>query len=215
VARSLLGRTLFRETDEGLVAGRLIEVEAYGGPDDPASHAYRRPTPRNRIMFGPAGHLYVYFTYGMHHCANIVSDVEGVAGAVLLRAVEPRVGLELMAARRGMSEPGLLAKGPGRLCQAFGLTLADNGTDLSEGDVWVGHGQRIEGPVRTSVRIGVKPEMDQLWRFHEDGPWASGPRYREPGGGEPHESGPSGPRYREPGGGEPPVAPTPGRAPVT
>ncbi|MDQ4148658.1 MAG: DNA-3-methyladenine glycosylase [Actinomycetota bacterium] len=177
VAEELLGRTLYRRTDEGVVAGRLVEVEAYCGSDDPASHAYRRMTARNAVMFGPPGHLYVYFTYGMHHCANIVSDTDGVAGAVLLRALEPLEGLELMAARRGLSDPRLLARGPGRLCQAFSLTRADNGADLTAGSVWVGSERRIEGRVRTSLRIGVPRRLDQPWRFYEEGPWVSGPSW--------------------------------------
>lgn len=174
VAESLLGRTLYRETEEGLVAGRLVEVEAYCGAEDPASHAYRRQTPRNAIMFGPAGHLYVYFTYGMHHCANIVTWVQGVAGAVLLRAVEPLEGLDLMAARRGLSDPRLLAKGPGRLCQAFELTRQNNGADLVTDDLWVGEERSLRGPVRTSMRIGVPPDPDKPWRFFEEGPYTSG-----------------------------------------
>ena len=127
-------------------------------------------------MYGPPGVLYVYFTYGMHHCSNIVAETDGVAGAVLLRAVEPLDGLALMAARRGVSDPRLLAKGPGRLCQAFGLTRADNGTSLATGDVWVGTERRLEGPVHRSLRIGVDPATDQPWRFYEPGPWTSGPK---------------------------------------
>lgn len=173
VAESLVGHTLYRQTPEGLVAGRLVEVEAYCGPADPNSHAFRR-TPRSAIMYGPPGILYVYFTYGMHHCSNIVCEAEGTAGAVLMRAIEPLEGLELMAARRGVTDPGLLAKGPGRLCRAFGLSREDNGTDLATGDVWVGTGRRLEGPVRTSYRIGVDETTDFPWRFYEPGPWTSG-----------------------------------------
>jgi DNA-3-methyladenine glycosylase len=176
VAESLLGRTLYRETEEGLVAGRLVEVEAYCGAEDPASHAYRRRTPRNEVMFGPAGFLYVYFTYGMHYCANIVSSEEGVAGAVLLRAVEPLEGLELMAARRGVTDPRLLARGPARLCQAFGLTRVHNGLDLTTGDLWVGADRQLNGPIRTSLRIGVKPQLDRPWRYFEESPYTSRPK---------------------------------------
>ncbi|MBW3590584.1 MAG: DNA-3-methyladenine glycosylase [Actinobacteria bacterium] len=176
LAELLLGRTLYSRRPDGTAAGRIVEVEAYCGKHDPASHAYRRRTDRNAVMFGPPGRLYVYFTYGMHHCANIVADEEGSAGAVLLRAVEPLEGLELMARRRRTDKPGLLAKGPGRLSQAFGLTLADNGADLSNGDVWVGQERRTEAAVERSVRIGIKPEMQQLWRFYEPGPWVSGRR---------------------------------------
>jgi DNA-3-methyladenine glycosylase len=176
VAEALVGRVLIGESADGVVAGRLVEVEAYCGADDPASHAYRNKTRRNEVMFGPAGHLYVYFTYGMHFCANIVTDEDGVAGAVLLRAVEPLEGLDLMAARRGVSEPRLLARGPARLCQAFGLTRAHNGLDLcSSGELWVSDEEpRLAGPVRTSARIGIKPEHDQPWRFFEEGQFTSG-----------------------------------------
>lgn len=181
VAEDLVGRILVRQSPAGTVAGRLVEVEAYCGAEDPASHAYRRVTPRNAIMFGPAGHLYVYFTYGMHHCANIVTARDGQAGAVLLRAVEPLDGLDLMAQRRnlsakGSSAKGLLAKGPGRLTQAFGLSTLDNGLDLTSDNIWVGSERTLSGPIRTSMRIGVRPELDSPWRFYEDGPWTSGPK---------------------------------------
>ncbi|MGI8426891.1 MAG: DNA-3-methyladenine glycosylase [Actinomycetota bacterium] len=175
VAASLLGRTFYRRNTEGTVAGRVVEVEAYCGLDDPGSHAFRGMTKRNQTMFGPGGHLYVYFTYGMHHCANVVTSKHGIAGAVLLRAVEPLEGLELMAARRGVGEPGLLAKGPGRLCQAFALTRMDDDTDLTDGDVWFSRGRRLRAPVRSSSRIGLRPEWDQPWRLFEVGPWVSGP----------------------------------------
>ena len=125
-------------------------------------------------MYGPPGVLYVYFTYGMHHCSNIVAGPDGVAGAVLMRAVEPLEGLELMAARRGVGDIRLLAKGPGRLCQAFGLSRSDNGTYLANGDVWVGTDRRLEGPIHRSYRIGVDPSADRPWRFFEAGPWTSG-----------------------------------------
>ncbi len=125
-------------------------------------------------MYGPPGVLYVYFTYGIHHCSNIVTESDGVAGAVLLRAVEPLEGLDLMAVRRGVSDPRLLTKGPGRLCQAFGLSRTDNGTDLTAGDVWVGTERRVEGAVHRSYRIGVDASTDQPWRFYEAGPWTSG-----------------------------------------
>jgi DNA-3-methyladenine glycosylase len=173
VAESLVGHTLYRDSPDGLVAGRLVEVEAYCGPNDPNSHAYKR-TPRSAIMYGPPGILYVYFTYGMHHCANIVCEADGTAGAVLMRAVEPLEGLDLMAARRGLADPKLLAKGPGRLCQAFGLNRENNDTDLATGDVWVGAERRLEGPVRSSYRVGVDASTDFPWRFYEPGPWTSG-----------------------------------------
>lgn len=176
VAQDLLGRILYRDSEEGLVSGRIVEVEAYCGIDDPGSHAYRRVTPRNQIMFGPAGFLYVYFTYGMHHCANIVAEKDGVAGAVLLRAVEPTGGLDLMMARRGLADLKLLTKGPGRLCQAFGLDRSDNGIDVVDGPVWVSGTRKLKGNVQASIRIGLRPGMDQPWRYYEEGPWVSGPK---------------------------------------
>jgi DNA-3-methyladenine glycosylase len=122
VAPDLLGKRLV----VGRCQGRITEVEAYTH-DDPASHAYRGPTARNAVMFGPPGRFYVYFTYGMHHCANIVTGTVGVGQGVLLRGVQPLAGLELMRARRGPVPDARLADGPGKLAQAFGLDLADNG----------------------------------------------------------------------------------------
>ncbi|MGH9266997.1 MAG: DNA-3-methyladenine glycosylase [Acidimicrobiales bacterium] len=173
VARDLLGRTLYHETAEGTAAGRIVEVEAYGGSEDPGSHAFRGMTRRNTVMFGPPGYLYVYFTYGMHCCANLVTEPEGTAGAVLLRAVEPTVGLELMAARRGTEVVSALAAGPGRLCRAFGIDLALNGADLVEGPVWVGEPRLLRGPEQASPRVGLRAGIDEHWRFFEDGPWTS------------------------------------------
>lgn len=178
VAPRLLGRTLVHEAPGGTVAGRIVEVEAYRGGMDPASHAYRGRTRRNAAMFGPPGHLYVYFTYGMHHCANVVCDRQGTAGAVLLRAAEPMEGLELMAIRRGTDIPGLLARGPARLAQAFGLDLEHNGDDLVSGPVWIGGRQRLAGPVAVSARIGISRGVDEPWRFFEAGPWTSPGRGR-------------------------------------
>ena len=173
VARDLVGRTLVHEGPEGSVAGRIVEVEAYCGNDDPSSHAYRR-TPRSEVMYGPPGHLYVYVSYGMHHCANLVTEADGVAGAILLRAAEPTEGLDLMALRRGTSELRLLARGPGRLCQAFGLDRTHNGLDLVDGPVWVEGTAVVAGPLAVSARIGLRAGQDQPWRFYEAGPWASG-----------------------------------------
>jgi len=180
VAPLLLGRTLVSESSEGTVTGRIVEVEAYRGPLDPASHAYRGPTRRNAVMFGPAGHLYVYFTYGMHYCANVVCEDEGSPGAVLLRAVEPVSGLALMGQRRGTGVRSLLARGPARLAEAFGIDLSQNGTDLVDGPVWVGGRPRLAGPVSSSVRVGISRAAEEPWRFFEAGPWTSALRVRRP-----------------------------------
>lgn len=173
VAQALLGHILVHESPQGRVAGRIVEAEAYRGAEDPGSHAYRGQTRRNVTMFGPPGHLYVYFTYGMHHCANIVCEKDGVAGAVLLRAVEPVEGMEIMATRRGLTDPRGLARGPARLCQAFGLDLRHDGADLIQGPVWVGRSKALRGAVQTSGRVGVAAGGDHRWRFYEEGPWAS------------------------------------------
>ena len=175
VAEALVGRTLVHESADGSVAGRIVEVEAYCGLVDAASHAYRGPTRRNAVMFGPAGHLYVYFTYGMHYCANVVCERPGSPGAVLLRAVEPVSGIELMAKRRGLSPEslGLLARGPARLARAFGIDMALNGADLTEGQVWIGGRAQLRGPVLVSPRIGISRAAEEPWRFYEPGPWAS------------------------------------------
>jgi DNA-3-methyladenine glycosylase len=145
VAPRLLGKVLAHLSPQGLVAGRIVEVEAYLGPHhdppDPAAHAYRGPTPRNRVLFGPAGYSYVYAIYGRYFCMNISCEAQGRAGCVLLRALEPMAGAEQMAVNRGLAAGGLapgklarqLTSGPSRLCQALGLTrLTHNGLDLTD-----------------------------------------------------------------------------------
>lgn len=139
VAPLLLGKLLAHRTDAGWLAGRIVEVEAYFGPHitatpDPAAHSFRGITPRNRVMFGPAGHAYVYFIYGMYFCMNVTCEPEGMAGCVLVRALEPALGLQAMASNRHLPSPVSAAKltgGPGILCQALGITRPlHNGLDL-------------------------------------------------------------------------------------
>jgi len=138
VAPHLLGKVLVHRTAAGVLAGRIVEAEAYLGPHndppDAAAHSYRGPTPRNSILFGPAGHAYVYAIYGRYFCMNVTCEAEGRAGCVLLRALEPILGIEQMAANRGLAAgmaPWRLTSGPSRLCQALGLTrLSHNGLDL-------------------------------------------------------------------------------------
>lgn len=152
----------------GPCVGRIVEVEAYLH-DDPASHAYRGPTPRNASMFRAGGHLYVYFTYGMHHCANVVTGDVGNGQAVLLRAVLPLVGLEFVRARRPRARRDVdLTNGPGKLCQAFALDRTHDGIDLCAADaaVWIGD-DGTPPPVRPRItpRIGIRRGVELPWRW--------------------------------------------------
>lgn len=163
VAGELIGRLLVREVDGERLVGKVVEAEAYG-LDDPASHAYRGETHRNRSMFGPPGHAYVYRSHGIHCCLNAVT-LPG--SAVLLRAVEPLEGLDAMVRRRGLGDPRLLCAGPGRLCQAFGIDLDQDGTDLCEGGgLWLAGVEPAPAVVATR-RVGVSVAADRPWRFVE------------------------------------------------
>ena len=169
-APRLLGALL----SHGGVTVRLVEVEAYDGDRDPGSHAYRGRTPRNSVMFGPAGHLYVYFTYGMHHCANVVCGEEGRASAVLLRAGEVVEGLDTARARRGRSSDRDLARGPARLCQALGLDLSANGAVLTDAPGAPAPHLELGDPlpadrIGTGPRVGLRAAADHPWRFWVEG----------------------------------------------
>jgi DNA-3-methyladenine glycosylase len=168
VGQDLLGRLLVRPTHEGRLVGRIVECEAYQ-EGDPASHSFRGLTPRNEVMFGRPGHLYVYFTYGMHFCMNVVTGSHGQGSAVLLRAVEPLEGLEWMRVRRGIDDARLLCAGPGRLTQAFGIDRAHNGIDLVKGDaMFVAEGSPSSDElVGVSSRVGVTLGADRPWRYFE------------------------------------------------
>lgn len=150
------------------VAVRLTEVEAYDGANDPGSHAFRGPTRRNQVMFGPAGHLYTYFTYGMHHCANVVCGTEGTASAVLLRAGEVVDGVEVARERRGRHPDRDLARGPARLCSALALDLSHNGLDLTTGALTLGP-PVPEDRICRGPRVGLRQAPDHPWRFWLDG----------------------------------------------
>lgn len=169
VARTLLGCVLESSTSEGVVGVRLTEVEAYRGMDDPASHCYRGRTARNDVMFGPPGHLYVYFVYGMHFCANVVCLLDGVPGAVLLRAGEVCSGIELARARRPAARTDAeLARGPARLTMALGIGRKDNGADIvaASSPLRLLAGEQVsEADIETGPRVGVAAAMDVPWRF--------------------------------------------------
>jgi DNA-3-methyladenine glycosylase len=166
VAPDLLGRILARTMPDGsIVRARIVETEAYE-PDDPASHAARGRTERNAAMFGPPGHLYVYFVYGMHHCMNVVTGPVGRGSAVLLRAAEPLEGLETMRVRRGTADRDL-CRGPARLAQAFGVDRGFDGVDvLGHGPLRIEAGRAIPKTlIRSTVRIGVSAGTETRWRF--------------------------------------------------
>jgi len=170
VARDLVGQTLLHETPEGTVSGRIVEVEAYLPKNDPGCHAARGLTPRNRIMFGLPGRAYVYFCYGNHFLFNVVTEKEGVPGAVLIRALEPIAGEELMARRRGHLNPGekTLTNGPGKLVQALGLTQVHNGTDLCRKPLYLRQTER-KGKIGVTTRIGITKGSDLPLRFYLEG----------------------------------------------
>jgi DNA-3-methyladenine glycosylase len=168
VAPELLNKVLVR----GTRAGRIVEVEAYRS-DDPGSHSYRGMTPRTRVMFGAPGGLYVYFTYGMHWCANAVCGDDGVGAAVLLRALAPMAGIsEMWAARPAARRLRDLCSGPAKLCQAFGLDGASNGADLVVGDRGVticDDGTPPPTAPRQTARVGLSAGAERLWRWYDPG----------------------------------------------
>lgn len=173
VAADLLGTLLVHETAAGRTVGRIVETEAYAGPTDRASHARAGRTARTEVMFGPAGHAYVYLVYGMHHCINVVCGAEGTASAVLIRALEPMAGLELMRERRGRTAgtDARMAAGPARLTQALGIDRGHGGTDLIADDqLYLMRSPDVSKPrVTTGPRIGVDyagPDWSSRpWRF--------------------------------------------------
>ncbi|MCS6984071.1 MAG: DNA-3-methyladenine glycosylase [Leptospiraceae bacterium] len=181
VARQLIGCYFFHYSPEGLVGGRILETEAYHEHGDPACHAHRGKTPRNAVMFGPPGSLYVYFTYGMHYCLNIVCEKEGIAAAVLIRAMEPTHGLEIMKARRGETRALKdYMRGPARVCEALGINLNHNGLSVVDPHstfFLTRDGYVPPNKIGTSPRIGISRGQHLNWRFFlKDHPMVSGPK---------------------------------------
>jgi DNA-3-methyladenine glycosylase len=178
VARDLLGKLLVRQSGVHRMVGRIVEVEAYKARSDPASHSFRGRTPRNEVMFWQGGYLYVYFTYGMHYCANVVTEGEHTGCAVLLRALEPLEGIKQMARSRDLPESaiGKLCNGPAKLCEAFGIGREENGSDLCANVIWIGEEKNggKHSRIARSPRIGISAGKGHLWRLTiPDSPYLS------------------------------------------
>lgn len=172
VARQLLGKYLVRKHPDGTTIGRIVETEAYVGPQDQACHASRGRTPRTEIMFGPAGHAYVYFVYGFHHMLNIVTEQVDFPAAVLIRAVEPVAGVGLMKKRRKVELPRALASGPGKLCEAFAVDRTLNGSDVCGHVLYIRDDKEPAPKVLMRPRIGVDYAgkwKHKPWRFLIEG----------------------------------------------
>src|SRR5918993_2183977 len=169
VARNLLGQVVVSVGPPGRTAGRIVETEAYLGADDPASHAARLRGGRVEVMWGEVGIAYVYRSYGIHAMLNVVAKPTGETGAVLIRAVQPLEGIEIMRSRRGVEDERLLCSGPGKLCQALGISLEMHGTDLVRGEaLWISPGEPAR-EVSTSGRIGISRATEHPWRY-----WVTG-----------------------------------------
>lgn len=179
VAQQLLGKYLYRKYKAQYLVGKIVETEAYKD-NDPASHAFKGKTRRNEVMFWEGGHLYVYFTYGMHYCCNVVTEKEGSGCAVLIRAVEPVEGLDTMIKLRKFNGAKIydLTNGPAKLCQAFNITKKDNGKYLNDEEIFI-----VDSEINLknliigrSQRIGIKEGIEKQWRyFIKNSPWLSRP----------------------------------------
>lgn len=165
VAPNLLGCCLVHDTPEGRTSGKIVETEAYL-EDDPASHSFSGRTARNAAMFGEPGTAYVYFTYGMHFCFNVVTNIRGKGEAVLIRALEPLEGQELMRKRRGTQDIKKLCSGPARLTQAMGIARENNGTDLRRGSLRIFSRKSADFEISRTPRIGIKKGTDNVFRFY-------------------------------------------------
>jgi DNA-3-methyladenine glycosylase len=167
VARKLLNKRLVRVKGRDRMEGRIVEVEAYRGGDDPASHAFRGPTLRNAPMFGEPGHAYVYFTYGNHYCLNITTQQTGIPGAVLIRAIQPVEGVDAMRRLRPNVPDSNLASGPGKLTKALGIDKSLNGIDMTKrGPLFVAESDQARFKIGRSTRVGISQGTDRLWRFY-------------------------------------------------
>jgi DNA-3-methyladenine glycosylase len=171
VAQELLGCELVHKTPEGITSGIIVEAECYS-QDDAASHSYRGQTERTKVMFGPGGYAYVYFTYGMHYCFNVVTGPAGHGQAVLIRALEPMQGIELMQKRRTKENIQELANGPAKLVQAMGITKDDYGKPLFEGNLYIKPRKQSPPQIAVGPRIGIKQAVDTPWRF-----WVAGNKF--------------------------------------
>jgi len=167
VARDLLGKYLVYHSPQGKLSARIVEVEAYIGTDDPACHASKGRTKRNAIMFGPPGFAYIYFVYGMYHCLNFVTEPEGFPAAVLLRAAEPELGLDIMRSLSPGKRGNHLLDGPGKCCRSFGLTRDQNGLDLTGDRMYLEDHAIVTVNTGRSPRIGVKVGTNRQWRFYD------------------------------------------------
>ena len=181
VARDLLGKLIIRKVGNKLLIGKIVEVEAYC-KGDAASHAFRGRTKRNDVMFWEGGHLYVYFTYGMHFCANVVTGNKGIGEAVLIRALEPLTGIEVMTKNRfpnlqSHNHKSLinLTNGPAKFCRAFGISREENGLNLLNSEITITDGDQIPLKlIKRSSRIGIQQGVEKKWRFFIAGnPWVS------------------------------------------
>jgi len=169
VAKELLGKHFVRIVRGKRLVGRIVEVEAYIGEDDPACHARFGATDRNRVMYGIGGFSYVYFIYGMYNMLNIVTENEGYAAAVLIRALEPVDGIETMMKLRKSDSVRNLTNGPGKLCMAFGIDTSHSGIDLTGDEMFIEGGDRPDISIGSSSRIGIREGTDRLWRYYVEG----------------------------------------------
>ena len=169
VAKAILGKVLVRRTPLGILTGKIVETEAYRGTDDPASHSFRGKTGRNKVMFGKPGITYVYFTYGNHHCLNIVTERTDIPAAVLIRSIEPLKGIETMKRNRSVEKIIDVASGPGKLTKAFQITREDNNIDVTDSSSNISiHTPAEEKSVQIvqTTRIGIRLAQEFPWRFY-------------------------------------------------